>query len=177
MLIFKSRDGVEVCFGDHEAYQCEMLREMYYPDKEVLTTGECKFSEKVYISIEDGEILQLFYKISYIIAKNKYTVDTIKNIDHIKYFSLELYEILSNLKDGVRFKILNLANFLQNNYVIELIKKSITSTINDSSNDEIENIYDLSSKDFTEEEYNQIKSFENFVYNFNSGEILSSDSE
>tara|TARA_Y100000591_G_C21692376_1_gene623839 strand:+ start:141 stop:674 length:534 start_codon:yes stop_codon:yes gene_type:complete len=177
MLIFKSRDGVEVCFGDHEAYQCEILREMYYPDKEVLTTGERKFSEKVSISIEDGEILQLFYKISYIIEKNKYTVDAIKNIDHIKYFSLELYEILSNLKDGVRFKILNLANFLQNNYVIELIKKSISSTINDSSNDEIENIYDLSTKDFTEEEYNQIKSFDNFVYHFNNDETFSSDSE
>ena len=35
MLTFKSKDGVEINFEDCIAYQCEILREIYYPNKDV----------------------------------------------------------------------------------------------------------------------------------------------
>lgn len=176
MLTLKTCDGIEVHFNDYVAYQCLLLREMYYPDVNILKGGEIKFADPLEIHIENGEVLQTFHDISAIIERNKYSVETIKNVSHITDLCWEINAIITKLTDNKIFNILNMANYLQNNYVIEILKKSMLSYVRDNSFEDVKQKFNLTNKDFTIEEYNQIQIFGSLTRYYND-DILTSDSE
>lgn len=176
MLTLKTSDGIEVHFNDYVAYQCILLREMYYPDVNILSGGEVKFADPLEIHIENGEVLQTFHNISAIIERNKYSVETIKNTEHITDLCMEINAIITKLKDNKIFNILNMANYLQNNYVIEILKKSMLSYVRDNSFEDIRKKFNLTNEDFTIEEYNQIQVFGSLVRYYDD-ETLTLDTE
>lgn len=147
MLILELKDDEEYVWYDDVCVMSNLIKTMYYGEEVNLTNGESKQLEKIDLKWAEKDIAIKYEEICKGIIIEKSTE--------------ELYNILDYDDVNIIFKVLNMANFLHNERVIQLIDNKITQEISDISIIKVKEKFGLMEEDLSEEVKNQIKNLQN----------------
>ena len=162
MLILELKDNEEYVWYDDVCVMSNLIKTMYYGDEVDLTNGESKQLEKFDLKWAEKDIAIKYEEICKGIIFEKSTE--------------ELYNILDYDDVNIIFKVLNLANFLHNERVMQLIDNKITQEISDMSIIKVKEKFGLTEEDLSEEVKNQIKSLQNIsIFRESDGEYSDDD--
>lgn len=199
MIEIISKDNIHVKLSDKEAKYSQMIFNLFYCecDGNSENNGEKKINEIMPLNYISGEQLQkLKLLLEHLIVFNL-NDETIKNVDSYNYLNYSIISILDITEDFTMeklFKFVDICNYLDIPVLLEILKMKILSLIENKTDDEIsekfdidknaliieENIeeyikqneiydimetYKLDKKDFTKKENEAIGIMKEFLYN------------
>ena len=144
MIIVNLIDG-ETQWDDDICIMSELLKSLYYEDID-LSRGETKHQEKFDLNFVSKDIAEKYENIC-------------KAIND-KFEKKELFDMLDYDDVNKLFKVLNLANFLDNAELIKLIDEKITDEIQEKPFSDIKKMYNLNDEDISEDLQNQLNLFD-----------------
>ena len=143
MIVLELKNDEEYELYDEVCVMSNLFKTMFYGENIDLTRGESKQSEKFDLKWCDKDTMEKYEEIC-------------KGVIYAKPMK-ELYNILDYDDVNIIFKVLNLANFFDNEKIIKLIDDKITQEITEMSFAKIKEKFDLTEEDLSEETKNQIE--------------------
>jgi hypothetical protein len=147
MIILELKNNEEYALYDNVCLMSNLIKTMYYEEDYNLKYGESKQLEKFDLKWAEQDIVIKYEEICNAVISEKSTE--------------ELYNILDYNDVNIIFKVLNMANFLHNEKIIQLIDSKITQDITDMSILKVKEKFCLTDEDLSEEVKNQIESLRN----------------
>tara|TARA_B100001059_G_scaffold230856_1_gene265721 strand:+ start:8618 stop:9217 length:600 start_codon:yes stop_codon:yes gene_type:complete len=148
MIEIISKDNIHVKLSDKEAKYSQMIFNLFYCecDENSENNGEKKINEIMPLNYISGEQLQkLKLLLEHLIVFNL-NDETIKNVDSYNYLNYSIISILDITEDFTMeklFKFVDICNYLDIPVLLEILKMKILSLIENKTDDEISEKFDI----------------------------------